>query len=179
MTVKPDKSYFIDYPPKNGVKDMVDRLKIGIDNATKDGFEYCYIIENDDYYPADYFEKMQFNEHDFIGDPMSVYYHIKTKGYLEAYKPLQPSLFTTGFKISAIKNFRFPNNVFVDIDLWAHARKAKKRFVNSGAIGIKHGVGLCGGKGHSINYRLKDEGSEYLKSKVDSEAFDFYTSIKL
>ena len=65
----------------------------------------------------------------------------------------------------------------LDMRMWLFAQRLKVEFVNPGAIGIKHGIGLCGGLGHQFNANyIKDFGMWYLKSKVREESFEFYKS---
>jgi hypothetical protein len=47
------------------------------------------------------------------------------------------------------------------------------------SIGIKHGVGLCGGGGHknTMWYKNEDPGMKWLASHVDKKSLEFYKSI--
>lgn len=182
MTIKPGKSYFIDHTPRSPAKDLCERLQYGIALARQDGFDKVYIIEDDDFFPVDYFERMAFLDADFVGDPYTTYYHLKNQGIQTEHHPMRASLFTTGFRISKLDGFSWPNpdQIFVDIELWRHAqrRRLKRRFVDSGAVGIKHSFGLTGGVGHKTSiYRKFDNDFEWLRSKVDSESFEFYMRI--
>ncbi len=181
MTIQPGKSYFIDYPPISDQKDLIERVQYGIDLARKDGFDKVYIIESDDFYPTDYFERMAFLDYDFVGDEKTTYYHLQNQGYQYEKHPMRSSLFTTGFRISTLDNFRWPepDKVFLDIELWRHAqrRRLKRRFADSGCVGIKHSIGVTGGVGHKVSiYKRFDKDYSLLKSKVDKYSFEFYTS---
>ena len=70
MVVKPDKSYFIDYKPESADVDLVQRVRRGIAQAEADGFDMVFIVENDDFYPADYF--VDIPDMDFIGDDKTI-----------------------------------------------------------------------------------------------------------
>jgi len=182
MTLKPDKSYFIDYKPKNGDKDLIQRVNYGIIQAQTDGFDKVYIVEDDDFYKSDYFERMAFDG-DFIGDQSTTYYHIINQGFQTEYHRLRASLFTTGFRISSLKRFAINGvkKVFLDIDMWNYARQNRLRckFVDSGAIGIKHGVGITGGIGHKQGiYKNFDKEWKWLSSRVDSESLAFYQGLQ-
>ena len=178
QTLQPERIYHIDYKPLNGEMDITQRVMRGIDFAERDGFDRCFIIESDDYYPDDYFEKMQFDS-DFVGIEQTTYYNLKYKRLIFLNHFGRASLFCTGFRISKIKNFVFPVKN-LDIRLWIFARdqKLKVEFIKSvGAIGIKHGIGMCGGNGHQFNANYtKDSGLWYLKSQVREESFEFYKS---
>ena len=66
----------------------------------------------------------------------------------------------------------------LDMRLWLFAKSFQCKFVdNVGAIGIKHGIGLCGGRGHQFNPNyVKDSGMWDLKRQVREESFEFYKS---
>lgn len=182
MTIKPSKSYFIDHKPRTPDKDLVERIQMGIALAKQDGFDLCYIVEDDDFYPADYFERMAFLNNDIVGDESTTYYHLKNQGIQHEKHPYRASLFTTGFRISAIEGMQFPepNNVWLDLRLWEFAKRKrlKRRFAPSEAIGIKHSFGLTAGIGHKEKiYRKFDEDFKWLKSKVDKHSLDFYMSV--
>lgn len=181
MTVKPDKSYFIDYKPKSEDVDLVERIQEGIRQAQADGFNDVYILEDDDAYLPNHFEKMQLGNFDFIGEEKTTYYNLRNRTWQTMSHPGRSSLFITGFKISALKDFNWPNRTerFLDISLWSHAKKKKRKFVESRAIGIKHNLGLCGGKGHVLRMKNEDLGMEWLKANVSSEAYVFYKSLAL
>lgn len=183
MTVKPSKHYCISYPPKI-FPDLVERVQEGIKRARVDGFEFVFILESDDFYPKDYFEKMKPTEKDcFIGDSTSTYYNLRNNTYDTFVHPNRSSLYNTGFNLSCIKFFDFPSNdtIFLDLLMWKFATKKNlsKRFVNSGSVGIKHNIGQVGGIGHTLTMKNPDISDEWLKQHVDNEAFVFYKTLKL
>lgn len=183
MTVKPSKSYFISYKPTR-FPDLVDRVKEGIHRARVDGFSFVFIVEDDDFYCNDYFEKIAPTENDcFIGSEQTTYYNLRNKTYDSFIHPKRSSLFTTGFNLDCIKFFDFPNpdTIFLDVEMWKFAgqKQLKRRFVETGAIGMKHGIGKVGGKGHKMEMKNRDEEMAWLKSKVDNEAYAFYKQLKL
>lgn len=179
MNTKPDKIYIIDYPPKDGNFDLVPRIKKGVEQAKADGYDLVFIIENDDFYPADYFDNI--HDADFIGTDKTIYYNLKNNTWQEMKHPARSSLFTTGFKISALDGFNWPKQTekFLDISLWNHAQRKKRAWRNTGAIGIKTGIGLCAGVGHRATMKNDDRKREWLKANVDQEAWTFYQSLSV
>ena len=181
MDVMPTTSYFVDYDPKTLNVDLVTRLKIGIERAKKDGFDMIFIIEDDDYYPKNYFNIAM--EAEFIGSQKTTYYNLRNRTYQDWDHPRRSSLFCTGFKISAIENFNWPEDDerFVDLTLWQYCMKMRRTvsWTDTKAIGIKHGIGLCGGRGHVQRNKYNDPELEWLKGNVDTDAFTFYSSLKL
>lgn len=181
MTLQPDEIFHINYAPKIQGYDLVERVNVGVNMAAAEGFDLCFIVENDDALPFNYFERFApfMTDYDFFGDEQTYYYNIKTLRWSLFTHKHRSSLFTTGFKISALNNFEWPDNSkpFLDIDLWKYARHKKRIFIDSGAIGIKHNLGLCGGKGHIMKLKNHDPEMKWLKERVDKESFEFYKSM--
>lgn len=182
MTLKPDKVFAITYPPHSEDMDLVERVRCGIEQVIDIGIDLTFIIESDDSYPSNYFEQFQpyFDKYDFFGDAYSTYYNLRNKTYNTWHHPGRSSLFTTGFKISALEGFNWPadNERFLDIRLWQFAKGKKVKFVDTGAIGIKHAVGKVGGKGHFMKMRNVDVDYKYLQSKTNG-SFEFYKNLHL
>ena len=181
MEVKPTKSYFVDYAPTGPGFDLIPRVKEGIRMAQADGIDLVFIVENDDFYPKDYFNHIP--DTYFIGDRKTIYYNLKNRTHQDWDHPRRASLFTTGFRISAMVDFEWPADTeqFLDISIWRYAVNHHKLMVfrETGAIGIKHGIGLCGGKGHIQRNKHLDSDMGWLKEHTDTEAFTFYSTIKL
>jgi hypothetical protein len=185
MTLKPDKIYHINHQAMDDNIDIISRVAHGVERAEMDGIDLCFIIENDDYYPADYFESYApfIYGHDFFGYEDTTYYNIKTKTWQRFEHVNRSSLFCTGFRASALKSFNWPSGKrrFLDISIWDHAAfkmKAMKLLDCNPCLGIKgHGFGMMGGKGHVIRLKENDENLSFLGSKVDDMAFWFYTDL--
>jgi hypothetical protein len=179
MSVKPDKSYFIDYPAANESIDIVERVKNGVHLAKAEGFEYAFIIEDDDCYPADFFESFDIGNYLFYGSEETTYYNLRNRSYNIFQHARRSSLFTTGFNISALKGFNWyaPRNRFLDVSLWQYAEQQPTQFIKTKAIGMKHNLGLCAGKGHTHQGKYSDQSLEWLKANTDSEQFDFYKTL--
>ncbi len=183
MTVKPAKSYFVSYKTSK-FPDLVERIQEGCKRARSDGFDFVFILENDDFFPLDYFEnRIPTDEDCFIGDDKSTYYNLRNNTWRTFDHPNRSSLYNTGFNLSCIKYFDWPNTntVFLDILMWEFANKKKlnTRFIPSKSIGIKHGLGQVGGRGHVMVGTNKDENREWLKSQIDTDSWAFYQSLKL
>lgn len=182
-TVKPDKSYFIDYKPTSQKVDLWERLKKGIELAKADGFNEVFIVEDDDYYKPNYFEYMKLGDADFIGSYETQYYHVLNSRYHKFNHEGRSSLFHTGFKISALTgwNYYAPLSGGIDISLWKFAadNKIRRTFIEPVALGIKHGIGLCVGVGHKkLTLRYSDPEQTRLKQFVDPEAYIFYQTLR-
>lgn len=164
----------VNYKPFSNQFDLIERIKTGVKQAKHNGYKKAFIVENDDWYSHEYFQP--FNE-DFMGYQDTIYYHIKSKTWEQTLHPNHSSLFTTAFKLSALDGFRWPrpDTVFLDIELWRHAKKLNwKLKKDSSCIGIKHGIGLCGGMGHRQTFPYKDYDLKWLASKVDEQSLELY-----
>lgn len=187
MNPKPDQSYFIDHKPFSTSVDLVDRVRKGVEFAINDGHDYAFILEDDDWYSPDYFRpfmKPMREGIDFLGVSTTTYYNLRNKTYQKYNHPGRASLFQTGFKLKALEKFKWPTNrvVMLDLYLWAYARMSRNklsRFFHQEpvALGIKHGLGVCGGKAHKLKLRHSDQHHAFLKSSVGLEAFKFYLTI--
>lgn len=179
MTIKPDKSYFIDYKPESDKVDLVDRIKKGVELAKADGFKYTFIIEDDDAYPSNYFESFDIGNYSFYGSEETIYYNLKNRTYTKFHHPLRSSLFITGFYIPSLEGFNWyaPKNRFLDVSLWGFAEGQRQQFVKTGALGIKHNLGLCAGRGHVMTGKFNDHNLEKLKELTDTDQFVFYNDL--
>lgn len=171
----------INYPPIRKQFDLTARIKAGVDLARSRNFKRVFIAENDDFYPKDHFKPFT---QDFVGYEESIYYHLGNRTWEKFFHPGRASLFNTAFAVSAVENFRWPsdNTVFIDLELWHHARMRRKSIelrLNPPCIGIKHGLGLCGGKGHKQRFKNLDFHLEWLSNNMDKEAFEFYYKLSL
>jgi hypothetical protein len=82
--------------------------------------------------------------------------------------------------ISCAAVIEFPKDdfVFLDLELWKQLEGVSIEDSFNSCLGIKHGVGLCGGRGHNqMDFTHKDENFDFLRSIVDNEAFNFYKSL--
>lgn len=186
MAVKPDEHIIVDYKPESVKVDLTQRIRVGIELALKNGHEYAFILEDDDWYNPAYLEQMikaMKSGAEFIGHQTTTYYNIFTHQYQSWDHAGRASLFMTGFKLSALDNFKWPvdETVFFDIILWSHAQKEKLKIHYTDkplALGIKHGIGRTGGKGHVIKMRNHDRHFSYLIKTVGKEDFQFYITME-
>lgn len=170
--------------PKSDAIDIVPRIREGIEDLKAKGYDFVFIVEDDDYLPENYFSLWgDLSEFDFVGFSDTVYYNLKNRTYQTFDHPERSSLFCTGFRISALENFNWPNDnwPFLDVRLWEFAHRYNKRISllkNNPALGIKgHGQGKAAGKGHVMLMKHSDNDFSFLRSRVDSEAFDFYMGL--
>lgn len=171
-------------PPVDRRFDLVKRVRDGIRAAEENGFQNIIMVESDDNYPNDYVKYFDFDNYDIIGWGNTTYYNLKTREWQTMYhEHMHSSLCSTGFRIAAFKDFRWPpdDHLWLDIELWKFAKQKGLRWklfdTPNPVVGIKHGVGRYGGKGHSMALNNKDPQFDYLKTIVDEESFNTYMEI--
>lgn len=183
MTVKPKAVFLINHEPVYGKVDLVARVQAGVACAIGEGIDVCFIVEDDDAYKPDHFKRYMdvFDKADFVGQDYSHYYNLRNRTWFKFTHSYRASLCSTAFRVSALNNFKWPaeDDPFLDLSLWKYARTRRRKFIDTGMVGIKHGMGLCGGKGHRMVMRNKDPDMAWLKSIVDQESFEFYKSLDL
>ena len=175
QTRQPDEVILIDYEPTKQ-NDQLDRLKEGYEKSTGD---LTLIMEDDDWYHCDYIKHTAaawelFGRPKLIGCSRTMYYHIKARRYKTMNHDHRSSLFTTG--ISGEIDWDSLGKR-IDMGLWTKYTGKLTSYVYL-AIGIKHGIGVCGGAGHDPAFMTEsDEDGSLLRELVDKESFDFYNSI--
>lgn len=183
MEVKPKAVFLINHEPVYGKIDLTERIQSGVTCAIGEGIDICFIVEDDDFYPPNYFKNAMamFDKADFVGQEYSHYYNLRNRTWFKFDHKYRSSLCSTAFRISALNNFAWPadDDPFLDISLWKYAKNRRRKFLNTGMVGIKHGMGLCGGKGHRMVMRNKDPQLAWLRSMVDEKSFEFYKSLEL
>lgn len=191
QTMRAGAHFVINDPAIEGVVDIVPRIRKGIELAKAAGFLYCFIIENDDYYPDWYLEKMTraFSQGaDLVGMEETVIYSLQSVGYRASRHPGRSSLFNTAFRIAALDNYTWPEDtlLYFDMHLWQH--QCKKVFVNPffQPTGIKHGEGFCPGNFHNgisngkpMTKFTPDPEYNWLRRRVRATSFQLYKSLKV
>jgi hypothetical protein len=151
--------------------------------AKKDGFQFVFVAESDDWYPFNYFDIIgDLTNIDFVGFSSTTYYNLRNLTYETMQHKDRSSLFCNGFRISALDKFIWPNDntTFLDVTLWEYANRHDKRIKlikDNPCLGIKHNLGKVGGKGHKMHMKNQDNNLHFLKTFVDEEAYLFYTDL--
>ena len=174
--------WMVSYPPKSDKPDLTERVYAGYKLAVEKGIDWLVMVESDDHYPTDYLSQfiIHMSHADFIGCEYSHYYNIQSRTWEKLNHSNRSSLYTTAFRVSAMKDFNWQqaNKLFLDIDIWRYARRFKRSFIQNNAIGIKgHGEGMAGGKGHIMKFRNYDPDLEWLKKHTNEMSFEFYKGL--
>lgn len=200
--LKPDHVELVNYPPKSTLPDITERYRIGYEKLSKMGFDVILFMENDDYYSPKYIQEMILEWQlagfpDLFGTTFTTYYHIGLRKYFTFYHSERASMMNTLIRTNLKINWPADHEIFTDMFLWTrhdclNGTKGLWTPPDNLSIGIKHGVGMCGGRQHStglhrytIQGGLGNERSggrddvelKWLSERVkDSSIFEFYKS---
>lgn len=190
QTLQPDHVEIVDWPAVNDDCDITMRYRFGYQKLSQMGFDVILLMENDDYYAPNYIETM-INEWVLSGKPelfgttYTYYYSLVAKGRFTMEHLQRSSAMST--LIKPCLDFEWPLDNDPYTDVWLFHKLKYKLFTpkETICIGIKHGVGKCGGECHTNNLErfsvgptaLKDPDMVWLRANVDPDSFKFYQSI--
>jgi hypothetical protein len=176
QTMTIDLIHVVSEAPKSEEKDITYRYKKGFEYLFKEGCEVVFLIEDDDFYAPNYIETM-FHHWKLNGKPeafglgSTTYYHLQRKMYTTMMHPNRSSAFST-MVTEAVLDMDFPadNEPFLDLEIWKQLDGKTFYVPKPICLGIKHGVGACGGRGHldEFPYKEQDPDSEFLLEVVGS-----------
>ena len=176
QTKKPDHVIVVDYQ-NNGSIDITDRFKKGLNDAISLGCELIISMEDDDYYPLSYIERLEKAWIDngkpkIIGHKQTINYNIIHNTYRVVDRLDRASAYCTA--VSKDVNFDIKDQIW-DYEAW-RINKGKLVSILPPPVGIKHGVGMTGGHEQSV-CDCYDFDHKILKSIVDSESYEFYQKL--
>ena len=186
QTRKPDKIFWMDYKPESGEKDITQRIRRGVEKATKEGFNIAIFWEDDDWYHPTYIQWLldewaKKKRPPIFGVGETYYYNLGVNGRLHMKHSGRTSTFCT--MISLPFKGKWCSDSYPYLDMHLHKSGIVSTTMYSAnqikAIGIKHGIGLCGGGGHTSRFTWDMQGEEALnwfKKNMDDQ-LPFYQSI--
>ena len=191
QTRKPDHVIIVDYPPKDAIPDLVPRYREGLTKAfSLYGCDLAICLEDDDWYAPNYVETIiaRFewaNRPDVLGIDRTLYYNIITNKYVMLHHPGRASMMSMAFG-PGVMNMEWCGDEYTYLDwhIWTKDKKLRKVSVPLPmiAVGIKHGIGLCGGGGHVANwghYKQTDADWSFLSTIItDEKQIEFYKQIQ-
>jgi hypothetical protein len=184
QTLKPDHWIIVDHKEDVLAKDLTKRIRIGCEKAIELGCDVVLIMEDDDWYDEEYIQTMvsaweSMGKPEIFGFEETQYYHIKQGLHVELHHPNRASLMNTLLTADGIKKIVFPEDsfVFLDIELWKQLN-GKTMTCWIGCVGIKHGIGSTGGKGHLETFKgyKPDPDFKKLREMIGPDA-EFYINI--
>ena len=184
QTMRADLIHVVSEAPKSEDKDITYRYKKGFKHLFEKGCEVVFLIEDDDFYARDYLEVMMAawrinGKPEVFGLAETTYYHLNRKKYSTMKHPARSSAFST-MVTAAVLDIEYPadNESFLDLKIWQQMNGKTFTPLNPICLGIKHGVGTCGGRGHleDFPYKEEDPDSEFLK-QVTGPMFNSYQNL--
>jgi glycosyltransferase involved in cell wall biosynthesis len=188
QSVKPYHIELVNDPPLSDKKDITYRYRIGYDRMRNMGLDVIAFMENDDWYSRQYLEMMldewlQRGKPDLFGTGYTIYYHLKLRKYITMVHDDRASAMNTLIKPDMDFNWGIDENPFTDMHLWITIPNRSVWFSpRVVAVGMKHGIGKCGGYSHVDRLERYDvvgkPDNGFLERCIDAESFKFYEKFK-
>jgi hypothetical protein len=184
QTITPAIIKIVDYFPENKSCDITQRYRMGYESLANQGLDIIAFIENDDWYSKDYLEFMvnawiTADCPDIFGLNQSIYYHIRLRKYFIMYHNSRSAAMNTLIRPDLTFKWCQDHEPFTDIHLWNTLKGTIIYPTKTVSVGIKHGIGLCGGRSHIDKldrYTHNDHDLSFLREKLDKDSFDFYSN---
>lgn len=185
QTLKPTIIELVNDRAINDSPDITRRYRLGYERLRNKGLDVIAFMENDDWYAPIYLQDMVSNwkingKPQLFGTNYTMYFHIKLQRHLTMHHDDRSSAMNTLIK----PDMKFPwcpdNEPYTDMYLWLGL---KNKIINKYlyepkqliSIGMKHGIGKCGGRSHIDKlHRYKHDGKELLKKTLDPISYQFY-----
>lgn len=181
QTLPVEHTVYMNYPPESDKCDITQRYKRGYEDLRGKRFDVIALMEDDDWYSPDYLQTMvdewvKRGKPDIFGTGYTIYYHLKLGAYFTMYHQDRASAMNTLIKPDLEINWPPDHEPFTDMHLWQNIHGAVYFPEKVISVGMKHGIGLCGGRSHVdklYRYTQKDEG--FLQATLDPESYKFYS----
>lgn len=184
QTVQPDIVEVVDFPASDKC-DITKRYRMGYDRLRDKGLDVIALMEDDDWYCREYLEIMikewVKTKPDLFGTMYTIYYHIGIRGWFKFDHDRRSSAMNTLIKPDLDFAWCADHEPYTDIHLWKTLRGilTSRTFMPDRhiALGIKHGIGMCGGRNHTDRlhrYVNIDHDLNFLRSIMDEESLEFY-----
>lgn len=172
--------------PTSDKPDITWRYRTGYEKFNNLGYDLLCFWENDDWYAEDYLEVMvdeweKAGKPDLFGTNYTIYYNLIIKKYFRMTHVQRASAMNTFIKPDLTVPWPDDHEAFTDVALWD--RIPSRKVIEPPhliAIGMKHGIGKCGGKSHVDRlYRyINDDGhNSFLAQHVDEWSLAFYNQL--
>lgn len=184
QTLQPEIIEVVNYEPESNNVDITQRYRRGYDKLRNKGLDIIAFMENDEWYSQNYLQVMvdgwiANGKPEIFGTNYTIYYHIKLFSYFTMHHLTRSSAMSTLITPDLDIKWCVDEQPYTDIWLWKQLQGVTFTPPEIICLGIKHGVGKCGGMAHVDKlhrYVGNDKNKEYLRSVVDSESFNFYSN---
>lgn len=172
--------------PLNDDCDITWRYRIGYNRLRNKNIDIIALIENDDWYSPEYLHTMVYEwkksgKPDLFGTNYTIYYHIKMFKYFTMEHDDRSSAMSTLIRPDLDFKWCVDIDPFTDLHIWKTLKGVLFTPKNHICLGIKHGIGKCGGSSHLsrleryIHHGIDDSKKWFLRENMDSESFKFYS----
>ncbi len=184
QTIQPACIEVVNYQAISDDVDITQRYRIGYDLLRGKDLDVIALIENDEWYSPDYLEiitKAWFSSGrpDIFGTDYTIYYHIKLFAHFTMWHMSRSSAMSTLIKPDLNFEWCADNEPYTDMHLWETLKGCTFHPEKNICMGIKHGVGKCGGTGHTNKlhrFNESDADKKILSDLMDIESFEFYSN---
>lgn len=184
QTLKPFLITLVNDEPLNSKCDITYRYRIGYDRLRNKGLDVIALIENDDWYHPEYLKEMvntwvEKGKPDLLGTNYTIYYHLKLRAWFKMNHNHRASAMNTLIRPDLNFNWCVDEDPYTDLHLWRQLKGIVFEPKNVISMGMKHGIGLCGGRSHVDRlhkYINQDQDFNFLKSILDTSSFNFYSN---
>lgn len=187
QTLQPTIIEVVNYEAKSNEVDITERYRYGYDKLRNQGLDIIAFMENDEWYSPDYLQLMvnswiENGKPDIFGTNYTIYYHIKLFSMFTMHHLTRSSAMSTLIKPDLNFDWCQDNEPYTDIHLWNILKGVCFAPPKLICLGIKHGVGKCGGFAHvdklhryTNELSTNDSNKTWLKEMVDADSFEFYS----
>lgn len=183
QTLQPAFIEIVDYEPVSDEVDITPRYRLGYDNLRNKGLDIIAFMEVDDFYVPDYLEIMA-NEWVKNGKPTmfgpnyTIYYNLRLKAHFTFNHTRRCSMMCTMMKPDLNVDWGPETNPYTDSYLWIRCTD-RVTFTPEKilCLGIKHGIGMLGGRWHIEGLEKYCDNSIDLKTLMDDEDYSFYNNL--
>lgn len=155
QTILPAIIEVVDDPPAGDACDITYRYRIGYERLRNKDLDVIAFMENDDWYDPEYLETMvkHWNDNgrpELLGLNHTIYYHVKRKAWFYMGHDSRSSAMNTLIKPDLYFDWCVDHYAYTDLHLWlvSGLKGVIVKPEREICLGIKHGVGMTGGKMH-------------------------------
>ena len=164
----------VDTPQHIYPTDLTYRYRIAFERARKKGHKVAVVFEDDDWYHPQYVERLlafweASGKPDVVGIADSHYYHIGGELYWHSKHEGRSSM--CAMLINLESNLNLPDDFEIWLDIHMCRNQKGSYFVPPFplVVGIKHGIGVCGGVGHNKGFSQYKHDKNWLKNTIGSD----------
>lgn len=190
QTLQPFIVHIVNFPATDDSIDITKRYRMGYTELCRicPNLDVIALIENDDWYAPDYLETMwnqyvHYDKPEIFGTNHTIYYNLRLRKYFTFHHSERASAMNTLIKPGLDFAWCPDNYQYTDMHLWEILKGTTFQPDHTISLGIKHGIGKCGGVGHTDGFhRYQNDDDGFLQRIVDSvdpKSFRFYFELPL